>query len=691
MASVSELIGLTQGDTHASTSKLQGTSLATDPTVDPDDYPAFASAARDLGTDIRSAYAEALEAKEKEEKVQDRYFLDRAKEFVELNDQVETSASLLTDLSSFLSTFQSDLSAVSGHISELQGRSKTIEGRLEARKAVERSLNPFLDSITISPELIRIIAETEVDDAWIPAVTELDAKLGAIRGGARVEGRRTLDNVAEALRLKATQKILTHLINLLRPFTLSITASLPTLQTDVLLPLKPLFDFLRRHAARQAHDFQKAYTQTTRWYYETGFRRYIRGLEKIRVKGVERSEVIGVVSQGVDGLSQLKKNGAVAPGQTASASTSAIDHSQVSGPGVILGYTINDKNFRPSPEALFRSASLVLADNAQTEYSFVSSFFGQHSTLAVPEARTPSLFSSTTGSWTSESGQGTTVAGGAAGEEGSVKGVAGVAESESGRTSVAGSGATSREAKEEKEEKLKRAVVEGVWKSIMEPAQEYVSNFAGALLDPAAPPSPISLLSMIRLNESLLSTLVTPPASLAAAAPPTDDSDPFPAPTPPPATCPPMENHLIALRMQLYPSFAKSMNSQVESLRKINGTLPAAGVFGGGKASGTNVKDAVVQVIARRYAELFNTVVALSGEGDDEEMVFSSLLRLRQELDKLLAYQASKIPDEGKQRAFLQTHYEELLAGLSEGLSSHTRSQAEVAHFREMGRKAGRE
>lgn len=90
-----------------------------------------------------------------------------------------------------------------------------------------------------------------------------------------------------------------------------------------------------------------------------------------------------------------------------------------------------------------------------------------------------------------------------------------------------------------------------------------------------------------------------------------------------------------------------------------------------------------------------------------------SLLRLRQELDKLLAYQAGKIPDQGKQRAFLQTHYEELLAGLSvsllssgavlprslahsrardgvqEGLSSHSRSQAEVSHFREMGRQAG--
>lgn len=75
--------------------------------------------------------------------------LERAREFVELNEQVDvrlllvptvahallqTSATLLTELATFLGTFQSDLSAVSGHISELQGRSKTIEGRLASRR-----------------------------------------------------------------------------------------------------------------------------------------------------------------------------------------------------------------------------------------------------------------------------------------------------------------------------------------------------------------------------------------------------------------------------------------------------------------------------------------------------------------------------------------------------------------------------
>lgn len=140
------------------------------------DYPAFAEQARGLGADIRTAYTDALDRVESEERVRDRYceapvwfpghcqhlttvvvptVLQRAKEFVELDEQIQVSSSsleficnknansstysqnstgLLKDLSSFLSTFQSDLSAVSGHISELQGRSRTIEQRLELRK-----------------------------------------------------------------------------------------------------------------------------------------------------------------------------------------------------------------------------------------------------------------------------------------------------------------------------------------------------------------------------------------------------------------------------------------------------------------------------------------------------------------------------------------------------------------------------
>lgn len=73
----------------------------------------------------------------------------RAKDFVGLHEQVQTSVNLLDSLQSFLSTFQTDLAAVSGQISELQDRSKDIENRLKSRR-VRQPL--FLETV---PKLSR--------------------------------------------------------------------------------------------------------------------------------------------------------------------------------------------------------------------------------------------------------------------------------------------------------------------------------------------------------------------------------------------------------------------------------------------------------------------------------------------------------------------------------------------------------
>lgn len=80
-------------------------------------------------------------------------------------------------------------------------------------------------------------------------------------------------------------------------------------------------------------------------------------------------------------------------------------------------------------------------------------------------------------------------------------------------------------------------------------------------------------------------------------------------------------------------------------------------------------------------------------------------MRLRHELDNLFTNQAEKMADPAKHSAFLSTHYEEMLQGLSvsfpalvvlnsqlmrapqAGLSRHPRSQSEVAHWRELARR----
>ncbi|SGY33694.1 BQ5605_C002g01528 [Microbotryum silenes-dioicae] len=768
MATLSELIGFSpsQGGKFASTSKLTGVI-----------YPNWAGAAKELGTDVRAAYVDALQEQQAFERQQDRDYLDRAHEFVELNEQVDvslwavwssratvlridgplcfasqTSTSLLKDLSAFLSTFQKDLSAVSGHVAELQGRSKTIEGRLQARKAVERSLHPYLESITLSPPLIHTIIETPVGDHWIDAIPELDQKLGAIRSGPRIQGRKALDEIAEALRVAAAQKILTHLISLIKPFTTSINSPLSSLQTFVLLPLKPLFDFLRRHAARQAHEFQKAYTNTMRWYYETGFRRYVRTLEKVRVKGVQVPEPIGVVGAGADGgLSLLAKRPASQHLSATFASAtgdlnSAIANSRIEGGPPIMTVAPTDKTsttIKPSPEYLFRSASLVMSDNAETEYAFLSTFFGTHSSLNVNEPRTPSLFAAeggngakvpgagdtSTASWISVSGPGQAGTRTPLGEDESGSQFELELKSNSG-LSMSTSNWMTTTTREEKSGRLNRTVVGGLWKLIMEPAQEYMRNFTAALLDPAFPPSPIALLSMIRLNEALLNRLVSAPPvqvinSTAMLQQMQDEAEQPPqliVPSTP--TCPAMETHLISIRMQLWPLFISSMKNELDSIKAINGsgsgtTSSMASMFGtmtGGKTgTGGAVKDSVVRIIIKRYAEMFNAVLELvvgtcttskattlmeggddptrvqtSGPiGEDQlPVVFDHLIKLRNEVDKLLVHQADKIQDPDKRGLFLKAHYQEIGAILSGGSNtSHSKSQSEVAHYRELARK----
>ncbi|GAA5972391.1 hypothetical protein JCM11641_002437 [Rhodosporidiobolus odoratus] len=717
MTSIAQLIGLQD----IKSTPVPSTSATTLSSLTPDDFPRLATAAKHLGGDVRTVYHDLLHQREKDEKEHDRAYLERASEFVELNEQVDASTQLLTDLTSFLSTFQRDLSAVSGHISELQGRSKTIEARLQARKAVERSLHPFIESIAISPELIATIIDTDPaveTEAWIPAVRELDARLGAIRGGARVDSRKTLDEAAEALRVAASAKILNYLIHLLRPYTLSVSPSLPSLHAT-LLRLKPLCTFLLRHAARQAHEFQKAYTATIRWFYETGFRRYVRALEKIRtrVPGKE-PELIGSAAGGTDSLALLNQrkagtaspalsgsvsspnlSGAASVAAAASASAVALDNSQIAGSGVILAHLANDRNYKPPPESLFRSVSLVLAENASSEYAFLASFFGSHSVLSLPPATPAPLLHTSLGN----SSRGTSEASGPA--AGSLRGQQkkGVAPSESGRTIVEQT--KEREKEREKEKRQQRLMVDQLWRNVMEPALEYASNFTHALLHPISP-SAISLLSMIRLNDALLisvtSSLSSTPVPLSS-----HNNSPPPSTSSPPQTpsCPSLEPHLLQIRLSLFPSFSKLMSSHADSLRKINGSQPSSGLggfLGGVAGGGTSVKDSQVELVVNRYVGMVNSMVALSevksaggsaggaeGQRQDEEMVFSSLLRIRQELDKLLLHQASKIREEGKQKLFLRSHYEEILQGLSVGLSRHARSQAEVAHYRELVRKLG--
>ncbi|KAF8517831.1 Sac2 family-domain-containing protein [Gautieria morchelliformis] len=454
----------------------------------------------------------------------------RAKDFVELHEQVETSIDLLDSLESFLSTFQHDLSAVSGQISNLQDRSKDIENRLKGRRKIERPLSNLISEISIPPLLAETILDNDVGEPWLLAVPQFELRLDALKARPRVKAVRSLAEVAEGLRIVAATKIRVFFLALFRPIRSSMSTNMQVIQTSILLKFRPLFLFLQRHAPPVASEVQRAYIGAARVYYETGFRRYARSLGWIKARVTERSELLGA--------SEKAREQAVEPTRLANA--------DLDGPSITLSFMADDKSHKVPIEGLFRSLLLVLMDNGTAEYAFITRFFDAAVEPAAPISPLLSPRSSTPGDNVGPGFSGFNF---------------------SGRTR-AGSViidlpppiATPNRTNTNKEQ---QGLLDGLWKQVMDPALEYCQTFTRGALDPAPPVVP--LLTMIRLLENVLGEVQK-------------------------RDCPPLETFTLGLRLSMWPAFQKEMNSHLESVKKL---ADGAG-SGGFLSSKPTVRDATV-------------------------------------------------------------------------------------------------
>ncbi|KAI0071087.1 hypothetical protein K474DRAFT_1712758 [Panus rudis PR-1116 ss-1] len=586
-------------------------------------------------------YASSNGPHEREESdLQPNVFTGRAKEFVELHDQVQTSVNLLDSLESFLSTFQKDLSAVSGQISDLQDRSKDIEGRLKSRRKIEKPLSNLLLDLCIPPPLATVILDTNVGEPWIQAITEFEQKLVTLKLRARVKAARDLHDVAEGLRIVAATKIRAFFLNLLQPIRTSMTTNMQVIQTSVFLKYRPLYAFLQRHAPNVASEVQRAYVGAARTYYETGFRRYIRSLGWVKARSVEKADTI------VTGAGETTED--------ANPKIERLSFAHIDGPGVTMAYMAEDKSHKEPLEAVFRSLMLVLMDNATAEYTFVTSFFAsepqpnyQHqketsasSSLLSP----PSLMSPTQADFDDTRSNGSDYTPRSPGRR--------LSSLQSAMNALAMQSP-------EISEKEEQANMNNIWKQIMDPVLDYCKAFIASVLEPAPPVVP--LLTMIRLVEDVMAEVQK-------------------------RGCVPLENFIFSIRLQMWPVFQKGMADNIDALKKY-----AEGASAGYFRRGAVTTDASVATICQRYVVLFGSFVALTASAE-ETMIFSNLLRLRQELSKLIASHTEKIGDPVAKATAQSTFYEGLLQGLSRGPgpASHPKAQSEIAYWREREEEARR-
>ncbi|KAJ7368456.1 vacuolar sorting protein [Mycena albidolilacea] len=553
------------------------------------------------------------------------YFSDRAraKEYVELHDQVETSVTLLNSLETFLSTFQKDLSAVSGQISDLQDRSKDIENRLKSRRKIEKPLASLITDITVPPYLASLILDSDVGESWILAIEEFERRLDTAKRRSRVKAARDLGDVTEGLRIVVATKLRAFFFALFQPIRGNVTTNMQVMQTSVLLKYKSLFAFLQRQAPNVAQEIQRSYVGAARVYYETGFRRYARSLGWIKARTVEKLETI-VISE-----------------RDLAVDTERLAYGKIEGPGVTLAYMADDKGHKEPVEALARSLLLVFMDNATAEYTFVTTFFTVDP--IVPQETDNALFSP--GLLTPAGGeQRMSVAGS---EHGARRARTASIVSASGMQSLAAA------VKEE------QASSDAIWKQIMDPVLEYTQTFFGTVLDPVPPAVP--LLTIIRLTEDVMTEVQK-------------------------RACPPAESFIFTLRLKMWPVFQKAMTEHVDALKKL-----AEGASAGYFSRAVATTDVLVSNICKRYVVIFNSFVTLT-EQADETMIFSNLLRLRQELGKLITRHTEQTSDPVAKATAQSSIYEGLLQGLTKGthLTAHPKAQQEIAYWANLEEDARR-
>ena len=146
---------------------------------------------------------------------------DKAK-FEELHRSVKTCDDILSSVESNLTGFRNDLAAVSADIETLQARSAALNVRLENRRAVEKSLGPVVEEISVSPVVVSKIADGHIDETWVKALAEVDKRAALYKSGpgsSRSKAWTDLGPLLEKLTTKVRRSIVS-LSTLLEPLPL---------------------------------------------------------------------------------------------------------------------------------------------------------------------------------------------------------------------------------------------------------------------------------------------------------------------------------------------------------------------------------------------------------------------------------------------------------------------------------------
>ena len=311
----------------------------------------------------------------------------------DLHQSIQACDQVLNSVEVYLQGFQSDLGTVSAEMETLQTRSSEMNARLENRRVVEKLIGPAMEDISLSPAVVRKIAEGQIDDGWIRALAELEKRSKAIdarlKEQSKVKAIEDLKPILDSLTDRAVERSRDFLVAQIKSLR-SPNINAQIIQQQNFLRYRDLYAFISRHQPQLAEGITQAYVNTMRWYYLNHFTRYESALKQLRLATVDKSEVVGALEDQV-----TRRAKGPGPAQDPFSIGRRMEILKKGNHSALSGYTAEEDKSPHYMEVPFHSFNLALIDNASFEYTFLSAFFSPARSLHAVARMFDSIFAPT--------------------------------------------------------------------------------------------------------------------------------------------------------------------------------------------------------------------------------------------------------------------------------------------------------
>lgn len=210
----------------------------------------------------------------------------------------------LEPIESILEDFNQELKDLSSSLTSLQEQSSSLTSDLNLQRGLSEKLNPIILDLMIPPDVVKSIMNDPLDIKWIENIRFINEKLQVIATTKSSEegqllysykGSKAATQLESGIQLliaKAVERIRDFIITQIKLLRSSSTISSQKIQKK-LLDVKEAYLFLKTHQSELASQLQLAYIYTMRWYYHVRFAKYLYALEKLHVRNIDGSYVIG--------------------------------------------------------------------------------------------------------------------------------------------------------------------------------------------------------------------------------------------------------------------------------------------------------------------------------------------------------------------------------------------------------------